>query len=160
MKSKLYVILSALVLTLTVTGCGVVEDPETAKFESDIQAFCDEVAAIDANINNIDATSEHADEELLEYLDQLDQSFKVLAEMPIPEEYAYLEELTDEASAYMSTAVESYHEAFAGDTYDANIADYAYQNYERANKRVTVMLQLLRGETVTADGVVIEQGNE
>ena len=146
MKSKLYVILSALALTLTltVTGCGVVEDPETAKFESDIQAFCDEVAAIDANINNIDATSEHADEELLEYLDQLDQSFKVLAEMPIPEEYAYLEELTDEASAYMSTAVESYHEAFAGDTYDANIADYAYQNYERMTRepKLEILIRL------------------
>ncbi len=159
MKNKLVLLLTTLSLSFSVFGCGVVENPENAKFESDLQAFCDDIAAIDANINNIDASSENADDELLEYLDQLDQSFKVLAEMSIPEEYAYLNELTDEASEYMSTAVESYHEAFAGDSYDANIADYAYQNYERAYKRVTVMLQLLRGETVTEDGVVIEQGN-
>lgn len=160
MKNKLLLFISTLALSVSFAGCGVVEDPETAKFESDLQTFCDDVAAIDANINNIDATSDTADDELLGYLDQLDQSFKVLAEMPIPEEYSYLEELTTEASEYMTTAVTSYHEAFAGDAYDANVADYAYQNYERAYKRVTVMLQLLRGETITEDGVVIEQGNQ
>ena len=160
MKNKLVLLLSAFILTFSLSGCNVAEDPEIAKFESDLEAFCDDITAIDSNINNIDATSESAVEELLGYLDQLEQSFKVLAEMPIPEEYSYLEELTDEASTYMTTAVESYHEAYAGDSFDANIAEYAYQNYERAYKRITVMLQLLRGETVTEDGVVIEQENQ
>ena len=159
MKKRVSLLFICLMLSLSLMGCSNVKDPEIIKFESDIQTFCDNISAIDANINNIDATSETADEELLSYLDQLDQYFKVLAEMPIPDEYAYLKELTTEASEYMSTAVTSYHEAFAGESYDANIADYAYQNYERAYKRVTVMLQLLRGETVTEDGVIIQQGN-
>lgn len=159
MKKRVPLLFICLLLSLSLMACGNVKDPEIIKFESDIQTFCDNISAIDANINNIDATSETADEELLSYLDQLDQYFKVLAEMSIPDEYAYLKELTTEASEYMSTAVTSYHEAFAGESYDANIADYAYQNYERAYKRVTVMLQLLRGETVTEDAVIIQQGN-
>lgn len=155
MKKKIILFLSVLALSVLLTGCG--EDPELAKFEKDVQSFCDEIAAIDANINNIDATSANATDELLEYLDQLDQSFKVLAQMSIPEEYAYLEELTTDASSYMTTAVASYHDAFEGETYDAAVAEYARENYERAYKRVTVMLKLLRGEDITEDGVVIEE---
>lgn len=159
MKNKILLLLLSVIFAIGTIGCGVVEDPKTAKFENDIQSFCDEIAAIDANINNIDATSENATNELLDYLDQLDQSFRVLSNMSIPEEYAYLEELTTEASTYMTTAVESYHEAFADNSYDENIAEYARENYERAYKRVTVMLKLLRGETITEDGVIIEQEN-
>ncbi|MBQ9134490.1 MAG: hypothetical protein IJX66_00185 [Lachnospiraceae bacterium] len=155
MKKKIILFLSVIALSVLLTGCG--EDPKQSKFEQDIQTFCDEIAAIDANINNIDASSETATYELLAYLDQLDQSFQVLAQMSIPEEYAYLEELTTDASSYMTTAVASYHDAFEGETYDAAVAEYARENYERAYKRITVMLKLLRGEDITGDGVVIEE---
>lgn len=143
--------------SVLLTGCG--KDPKTAKFESDIQYFCDEVTAIDANINNISADEDGAVEELLTYLDQLDETFKVLSQLSVPEEYSYLENLTTEASSYMSTAVAAYHDAFGGESYDAAVAEYARENYTRAYKRVTVMLKLLRGEDITDDGVMIEQGN-
>ena len=155
MKKKIILFLSVLALSVLLTGCG--KDPKQSKFEQDIQTFCDEIAAIDANINNIDASSETATYELLAYLDQLDQSFQALAQMSIPEEYAYLEELTTDASSYMTTAVASYHDAFEGETYDTAVAEYARENYERAYKRITVMLKLLRGEDITGDGVVIEE---
>lgn len=143
---------------MLLTGCG--EDPEVAKFESDIQYFCDEVTAIDANINNISADEDGAVEELLTYLDQLEETFKVLSQISVPDEYAYLEKLTTEASSYMSTAVTAYHDAFEGESYDASVAEYARENYSRAYKRVTVMLKLLRSEDITDDSVMIEQGNQ
>lgn len=158
MKNRLLLLLSMLTLLLTLTGCG--EDPKLTKFQNDIDSFCNEVAAIDSGINAIDAQSETAKDELLAYLDQLDQAFKVLAEISAPEQYSYVEELADEASSYMTTAVESYHEAFGNNSYNEYTAEYAKENYERAYKRVTVILQLLHGEDITDADVTIEQTTE
>lgn len=155
MKNRLLLLLQLLVLLCLSAGCG--KDPKLTKFQNDIDSFCNEVAQIDANINNIDAQSETAKDELLTYLDQLDQAFKVFAEISAPEEYAYVEGLADEASSYMTTAVQSYHEAFGNGSYNEYTAEYAKENYERAYKRVTVVLQLLHGEDITDADVSIEQ---
>ncbi|MED9902956.1 MAG: hypothetical protein UFG06_02100 [Lachnospiraceae bacterium] len=155
MKNRLLLLLSIAVLAFTLTGCG--EDPKITKFKNDIDSFCNDVVTIDTNINNIDAQSETATDELLNYLDQLDQSFQVLAGISAPTEYAYVEDLADEASSYMTTAVESYHEAFSNNSYNEYTADYARQNYERAYKRITVILQLLHGEEITDPDVTIEE---
>lgn len=155
MKNKFLLVLSAVLLVFSLTGCG--EDPKLTKFKNDIESFCSDIATLDSNINNIDAQSESAPDELLDYLDQLEQSFKVLAEISAPEEYAYIEDLADEASAYMSTAVASYHEAFGDNSYNEYTAEYARENYERAYLRVTVILQLLHGEDINIEGVTVEQ---
>ena len=120
MNSKILTLLSALLLCLMLAGCG--EDPAIVKFENDIDAFCARAAEIDAAINAIDAESENASKELLAYLDELDQTFKVLSEISVPEKYAYMEQLTSEASSYMTTAVSAYHEAFANDSYNETTA--------------------------------------
>lgn len=158
MKKRLLLLLSVVLAALSLTGCG--EDPKLTKFRNDIDSFCNDVAAIDSTINSIDAQSETAKDELLEQLDQLDQAFMVLADIAVPEEFSYIEELADEASSYMTTAVESYHEAFSNNSYNEYTADYARQNYERAYKRVTVILKLLHGEEITDDDVLIEEADE
>ncbi|MBD5536924.1 MAG: hypothetical protein HDQ99_14975 [Lachnospiraceae bacterium] len=155
MKNKLLLFLTVLAFCLWLTGCGG-EDPEIKRFMEDIDSFCSEVAAIDAGINEIDAQSESAKDELLSYLDQLDQSFQTLAAIPVPADYSYMEELADEASSYMTTAVSAYHEAFGENSYNEYTADYARQNYERAYKRVTVILKLLHGEDISNEGATIE----
>lgn len=155
MKNKFLLVLSSLLLILGLTGCG--EDPVLTKFKADVESFCNEIQIIDASINSIDAQSESAPEELLGYLDQLDQSFKVFAELSVPEEYAYVEGLADEASTYMTTAVASYHEAFGENSFNEYTAEYARENYERAYLRITVILQLLHGEDINIEGVTIEQ---
>lgn len=155
MKNKLLLFLTVLAFCLGLTGCGG-EDPEISKFMEDINSFCSEVAAIDAGINQIDAQSESAKDELLSYLDQLDRSFQTFAAIPVPADYAYMEELADEASSYMTTAVSAYHEAFGENSYNEYTADYARQNYERAYKRVTVILKLLHGEDISDEGATIE----
>lgn len=155
MKNRLLFLLSVLTLSFILTGCG--EDPKLTKFKKDIDTFCNDIAVIDTNINSIDAQAETAKDELLGYLDQLDLSFQVLGNITAPEEYAYIEELADEASSYMTTAVESYHEAFSNNSYNEYTAEYARENYERAYKRVTVILKLLHGEEITDDDVIIEE---
>ena len=157
MKAKHYLSIAAFSVCLILSGCGK-SDPEQVKFEKDINTFCDNVAEIDTSINNIDSASEDAPDILLDYLDQLDQQFKLLAEISVPDEYAYVEQLADEASEYMSTAVASYHEAYSNNSYNEYTADFARENYERACKRVNVMLDLLQGREITDADVVIETG--
>ena len=154
MKNRLLFLLSVLAFSFILTGCG--EDPKLSKFKKEIDTFCSDIAAIDANINSIDAEAETAKDELLEYLDQLDLAFQVLGNITAPTDYAYIEELADEASSYMTIAVESYHEAFSNNSYNEYTAEYARENYERAYKRVTVILRLLHGEEITDADVTIE----
>lgn len=158
MRNRFLLFLSVIVLTFSLTGCG--EDPKLTKFKNDIDSFCVEIAAIDANINNIDATAETAKDELLDYLDQLNESFKVLAAISVPEEFSYIENLADEASSYMTTAVESYHEAYSNNSFNEYTADYAKENYERACKRVNVIIKLLHGEEISDEDVTIETVSE
>lgn len=155
MKNKFLLLLTSLLLVFGLTGCG--EDPVLTKFKADVESFCNEIQIIDASINSIDAQSESAPDELLGYLDQLDQSFKVFAELSAPEEYAYVEGLADEASGYMTTAVAAFHEAYGENSFNEYTEEYARENYERAYLRITVILQLLHGEDINIEGVTIEQ---
>ncbi len=158
MKKRFLLLFAVLVIAISATGCG--EDPKLEKFRNDMDSFCQDISEIDTNINNIDASSESARDELLGYLDQLDQSFKVLADMSVPEEFSYIEELADEASSYMTTAVASYHEAYSNNSYNEYTAEYARENYERACKRVTVMIKLLHGENISDADVTVEEVTE
>ena len=158
MKKRFLLLFAVLVIAISATGC--CEDPKLAKFRNDMDSFCQDISEIDTNINNIDASSESARDELLGYLDQLDQSFKVLADMSVPEEFSYIEELADEASSYMTTAVASYHEAYSNNSYNEYTAEYARENYERACKRVTVMIKLLHGENISDADVTVEEVTE
>ena len=71
-------------------------------------------------------------DELLGYLDQLDSAFQDFAALDFPTEFDYLESLADEASEYMTTAVESYHDAYDNGGYNQLTADYAKVKYARA----------------------------
>ena len=132
-KKKVAVTAVALAISMILCGCG--EDPELTKFKKDFEDFCINLSALDTSINNIDAQSETATDELLKYIDQLEDEFADLAEMDFPEEFDYLEEVADQASEYMTEAANSYHTAYEGDSFQENYSDYAYKNYKRAYKR-------------------------
>lgn len=127
------------------TACG--EDPELAQFRKNVDDFCDKISAIDSGMNNIDAEADGAVSEFLGYLDELDLIFQSFAELDFPEEFDYLEATADEASQYMTTAVESYHEAYSNGSYNEYTAEYAYGNYSRAYKRIQIIISFLHGET-------------
>lgn len=57
----------------------------------------------------------------------------------------------------MTIAVESYHEAFGESSYNEYTAEYARENYERAYKRITVIIKLLHGEDISDLGATIEE---
>lgn len=153
MKNRWIFILASLLLCMALTGCG--EDQELAGFKSKIDALCTEIAEIDRGINGIDPQSESAREDLLDYLDQADDTFKRLAELAIPEEFSYMEELADKASEDMTQAVSLYHEAFGGTSYNEYVFDYASEYYKRAYRRFTYIITLLHGEVPEGDSVIL-----
>lgn len=150
MKRKVLAILTTVMTTLFICSCGK-DDPAIIQFQKDVNNFCEEISKIDTAINEINADDEDAPEELLTCLDNLDLSFRKFSEMDFPEEYDYLEDVADEASSYMTTAVENFHKAYGNASYNEYVAEYAEGNYARAYKRIKIILSFLHGET--PDGV-------
>lgn len=156
----------ALFICLAFTGCGQAGEPERdpvlVQFEKDINTMCDSIASIDENINGIQFSYEDEDgfknakENLIEQLNLLEQEFVKFSEMDFPTDYDYLEEMADEASAYMTEAVNSYTLMYGDDAYTVNMEEYADENYARAYKRVNIILALLRGETPEEEGLTIQ----
>ena len=154
----------ALLICLTLTGCGGQEerDPALVQFESDINAMCDTIASIDEEINSIEFSYEDSEKfedaknALVNQLKLLEEEFSAFGEMDFPSEYDYLEEMADEASAYMTEAVNSYVLMYGDDSYTVNMEEYANENYSRAYKRVNIILALLRGETPNEEGLTIQ----
>ncbi len=141
---KIAMLVGVLASVLSFCGCG--SDPEITQFKNDLNVFCENVAQLDASINNIDAEADNASVLALGYLDKLDTEFQNFAEMDFPEQYDYLEPLADEAASYMSEAVKSYHTLYESETFDENTSAYAKENSQRAFKRVQVILDVLQGE--------------
>ncbi len=148
MKRKIFPLLAGILTAAALTACGT--DPALTQFKKDIDSFCDSVAEINESINNIDAEADNATGLALDYLDDLDRQFQYFAELDFPEEYDYLEDLADEAGEYMKEAVQSYHEAYASESYDENTAAYARENSARALKRLQIILDVLQGNDPTA----------
>lgn len=154
----------ALLICFTLTGCGGKEerDPALTQFEQDINTMCDSIASIDEEINSIEFSYEDAEafkdakDALIEQLKLLEDEFVEFGEMDFPSDYDYLEEMADEASTYMTEAVNSYILMYGDDGYTPNMEEYANENYARAYKRVNIILALLRGETPNEEGLTIQ----
>ncbi len=155
MKKRLLLATACLLL---LTGCG--KDPIEAKFNDELNDFCENVSGIG---DRIDAITVEADEnsirsaasDLLSYLDDLEVEFMKFSNMDFPEEFDYLENMADEAGTYMSEAVASYHKAYE-DTYSQSMEEYARENYVRACKRMQAILALMRGEDIIDADLTIE----
>lgn len=146
---KVKILLLSICLLL-LTGCG--ENPIAAKFDSQINEFCENISVIDAKINAIHVEAEensirYATSDLLSYLDELEVEFMKFSNIDFPTEFDYLEDMAKEAGTYMKEAVSSYHKAYE-DGYDESMEEYARENYSRACKRVQITLALLRGEDI------------
>ena len=138
---------------LLLSGCG--EDAELELFYSEMEAFTDRAEQDFQTLSSIDPASENAVNELLSAMDSLSETFAMLAEISVPEEFASIEEIADEASSYMSEAAGLYHEAYADGSYSENIAATAQENYNRAVMRMDIISAVLQGETPTGEAVTV-----
>lgn len=146
-------ILSASLAAFLLTGCGSDTADELSTYQASMSTFCDNISYINDQINALDGTGESDVETLLNNLDTLDDQFSQMAELTVPDEFATIDNLADEASENMSMAVSYYHEAYDSGTFNPNYADAAYEYYTRANVRLGYILQILHGEEIVDDNV-------
>ena len=147
-------LLTVLILLLTLTGCKSARVRALEEYRLNMSRFFENVSAYDRTINAIDPQAENASEELLRNLDGLNAEFTAMASYPIPDDFASVSEITQDAADSMNTAVRMYHEAYAG-TFDAVKAAEARSYYLRAGKCVQIIVQVLHGETPSGEGVTI-----
>lgn len=156
MKNKLRLTAVCVLIAFILTACG--RKDELVKFREDVDTFCINISEIGTQIDNVDAESDDAVYEVLEYLDQLDTEFQNFAELDFPEEFDYLEAIADEASEYMTIAAESFRDAYTNESYDEEMFkaeyEYAKQNKARAYKRIQIIITFLQGEDPEDVGLV------
>ena len=141
-------------VAMLLVGCGSRSSSELEEYKSSMTEFYDKLSYYDRAINGIDASSDNAKQQLLGYLDEMNETYKTMAATSIPEEFSGISDIAVEASDYMQMANECYHFAYDGD-YDEENEFLAYQYYGRANSRAMVMLQVLHGQVPEGEGITV-----
>lgn len=148
-------------LFVTLTGCGKTEDA-LIQYKSDMTDFTNHIEELVTSIDNIDLDSDTRTQELLGYLDEMDAAFAEMGNLPVPEQFANIEELADDASANLSKSVALYHQAFDVEgEYDPQIVNAALEYYSRAFKRLDYISTILQGELPEDESItIIHEGDE
>lgn len=156
---KRFTLLIALMMSMLVfTGCG--EKEELTVYEENMKNFYAEISEIENAIAEIDESSENAVNTLLINMEEMAACFQTLANMEVPMEFISIEELADDASAYMDEAVRLYSEAYEEDYVSDALVQAATENYESAMKRINYIAVLLQGEIPEGATVVEGDGTE
>ena len=157
-KNKCKYIIGTLTTVLCLTACGHTnEEKELADFSSSISSFTASIQDANQQINELDVNDANASQELLSILDGLDEKFKELADLSVPEQYQSIETLADEASKNMTNAVSYFHSAYEGEAFDEQDADVAYQYYTRAMVRIEYIEYVLVGDIPENDHVTVQE---
>lgn len=157
-KNKYIKLILPLAAVFCLGGCGNTDEEKAlADFSASISDFTTVVKEANEQINTIDASSEDASKELLEILDNLDKEFQELAQISVPEQYQSIEELADEASTNMTSAVSYYHSAYEAEEFSEEDADVAYQYYTRAMTRVQYIGYVLVGEIPEGENITVHE---
>lgn len=155
--NKTKTVCAGLLCGLLLTACG--NDEALTAYQEDMTTFFEHIAGYNDSMNSIDASSEDAAEQLLGYLDQLQDEIAWMAELEVPEQFSAVDSLADEADENMKQAVELYHQAYGGESYDEAVAEAAREYYDRANVRIQYIITILHGEIPEGEGVTYTEEN-
>lgn len=145
MRNKISFAFLVIVCFAILCGCGK-QDPEMENYKKSMETFFSNVDILNNSINNIDPYADDAAEKLLKQLDLFQNSIDQMAALEVPKQFEGVEQLADEAAENMHEAVSLYHQAYEGETYQQNLADAAFQYYERVNVRLRYIIKILHGE--------------
>ena len=155
---KKRLLLAGLMSLCLLSGCG--EKKELTEFKENMTTFYTEITSIGESINTISPDSEDAVSSLLGHLDAMDSQFQFLAEIPVPDEFASVEDLANDAAEHMSQAVSYYRQAYEGESFNQNYADAASRHYESAMKRVNYIATLLQGKIPEDANIIVTEGDD
>ena len=143
-----------LLISVLMTGCGQKNNEQLMAYKESMDAFYNKLAYYDSSINGINAEDENAKNQLLQYMDEMNETYQEMAALEIPEEFSGISEIAVEAADYMQMANDAYHQAYDGE-FNEDYEQLAGQYYGRANSRVQVMLQVLHGEVPSGEGITV-----
>lgn len=125
MRAKTALASLSLLLTLSLSGCG--SDSALTDYTSQMNTFYDAFSSGTLALEQIDPSSETAQEELLSGLDELTALTDSLADISVPKRYADagIDELAAQAAEHMQEADSLYHEACSAETFDQERASAA-----------------------------------
>ena len=147
MRAKTALASLSLLLALSLSGCG--SDSALTDYTSQMNTFYDAFSSGTLALEQIDPSSETAQEELLSGLDELTALTDSLADISVPKRYADagIDELAAQAAEHMQEADSLYHEACSAETFDQERASAAQEHYQRAMKRIHYIGIMLQGRT-------------
>lgn len=152
---KTWFLLAAFLFAAVLTGCGK-KDDDLEQYKSEMTEFTNTIDDLVSAIENIDLESETRTQELLGYLDEMDAAFVAMGNLEVPEQFANIEELADDASANLSKSVSLYHQAFDNpEDYDPQLVDAALEYYSRAFKRLDYIGTILQGDLPEDESITI-----
>ncbi len=152
---KLYLIIVFFLFACTLAGCGK-KDDELEQYRAEMEAFTNTINELGTAIDNIDTGSDTCVEELLGYLDEMDSAFTAMGDLKVPDQFANVEELADDASTNLSKSVSLYHQAFDNpEDYDPQLVNAALEYYNRAFKRLDYIGTILQGDLPEDESITI-----
>lgn len=152
---KLYLIIAFFLFACTLAGCGK-KDDELEQYRAEMEAFTNTINELGTAIDNIDTGSDTCVEELLGYLDEMDSAFTAMGDLKVPDQFANVEELADDASTNLSKSVSLYHQAFDNpEDYDPQLVNAALEYYNRAFKRLDYIGTILQGDLPEDESITI-----
>lgn len=152
---KKTILLLLILFSLALTACG--KDEQLEQYKENITNFNTNISDIATQMDNIDTTAEDALSDVLSCLGEMEYQFALLSEMEVPQEFASIESLADEASDYMTEAVRLYNELFTTEEYSEETAAAAQENYNRAMTRLSYISSLLQGELPEGENIIITE---
>ncbi|MCD8130196.1 MAG: hypothetical protein LUE16_02780 [Lachnospiraceae bacterium] len=149
MSNKIFTAVICILCVFVFSGCATSSSVKIASFEAQIGTIIDSIEEINENMNAIDADSDSAGTQMLKYMKELSTAIDNLAAIEVPSgEYQYVNDLAVEAQEYIGEAITLYSQILSsGAEYDPDIADEAYQYYQKACRRISVIVSLLHGNT-------------
>ncbi|MCD7752111.1 MAG: hypothetical protein LUI10_10305 [Lachnospiraceae bacterium] len=149
MYRKSLILILSLICAALLGGCATADSVKVASFEAQISTIVDSIEEINDNMNAVDTESSSADKEILAYMKDLSAAIDKLAAVEVPSnDYQYVNDLALEAQEYMAEALTLYTQIFStGAEYDPDVAETAFAYYEKACRRVSVIVSLLHGNT-------------
>lgn len=155
--NKMLILCTCLLCGVWLSGCG--EDEKLTAYQEDMNTFFEHIADFNDGMNSINASAEDATEQLLSYLDQLQEEIAWMAELETPDQFSAVDSLADEADENMKQAVALYHSAYEAEEFDEASAQAARQYYDRANLRIQYIIMILHGEIPEGEGITYTEEN-
>lgn len=158
MKKKFSILLAGVLLTASLTGCGGKTTPVSvdSEYKTQMETFFSAMATLDKEINALDPADDNSVSELFIYLEQLEAQYKYLSEIEVPEQFIATESLADEAYDYMVQANNYIKQSFLEDSYNQYTYEAGIECYNRANKRMQYIIDIIHGETPKDDNITVE----